>query len=183
MIVYRPGPELSASQLNDMAFDGLLIKIGSDCWISADTPLDSLTRAEVVGEPALFGTVYSHATAHWLWWGCGYAPTRLTLTTRQRRRLRRSYDDLAVYERNVCPAEEESLHSVPVTSKPRTLFDEFRDAPWLEAPQAEALAQARYLLHDVPAADVWDFAEYVHRQYRRPHLLEVRQLLAHLGVG
>lgn len=167
----------SALALRAMTMDGLLVQLTETCWAAAGSLIDARVRAAALGPPAVTGTVYSHATAHWLWWGTARAPITPTVTTRKRRRLRGEYA-VRVFERSVAPDDVVDLGGVPVTAPGRTLIDES-----LEAPLTDRRAGARLLrtlLSEVGRAEEDEFRAAVAAMARRPGIIAVREALAEL---
>lgn len=172
--LYRAGADGSAGELTSMALDGLLIQLTETAWVPSGTVVDAGMRAEALGPPPIRATVYSHATAHWLWWGSGRAPITATVTTHVRRRLRSAYP-VEVYERDVDDAALAVIRDIPVTAPARTLFDEA-----LDSHHTDPVALARLiggLLSDVGPVDAAEFRRLVATTKRRPGMVRLRAAL------
>ena len=204
----RPGEPLPYSELMGLTLDGVLVRLTPRCWVPAGAVVDPELRIRALGPPPRRGLVYSHASAHWVWWGAGTGPAVDELTTRTRRRLRTQPPGCSVFERTVGPEDTAELAGLPLTAGLRTLYDEavrivaeppappagggagggVRDADSGTgsagggaggAPARAAWAHAlRELLRDVPAGQVEAFAALVGTQRGRPHLGRVRAALS-----
>ncbi len=178
----RPGQPLSATELMELTFDGVLFRLTTDCWVPAGSPIDAEVRLSALGPPPLHGLVYSHRSAHWAWWGTESAPPVAELTTRRRRRVRTGSPDFSIHERSVPAGDEVVVAGVAVTTGVRTLCDEmFRIASQHCAPEV-LLGHARELLAHVPAADQHEFSAQFAGLAKRPHIERVRWILARLGL-
>ncbi|MCQ9366907.1 hypothetical protein NQ036_01405 [Brevibacterium sp. 91QC2O2] len=170
----RPTADVDRDTLRSLALDGLLVQLTEDCWVAADAPAGPRLRAAALGPPQLADTAYSHATAHWVWWGSGRSPVTVHLTTLKRRRLRGNYA-AHTFERTLGPFDVSRPAAVPVTTGARTLFDE---AMAIETRDPARLAAAiTTLLVDVGRADRLAFGEYVDGLYRRSGITVLRRAL------
>lgn len=180
--IFRPGAPLPYSELMELTRDGLLLRLTNRCWIRPGTVLDPVVRAQALGEPRLTGLVYSHRSAHWVWWGASSAPHTDELTTRVRRRLRSSHPGFTVWERHVPPQDEAALGGICLTTPERTLFDCVRDIALTNTGSQRTAAVVR-LFSGIERHDAVDLARRVAQRRHVTGVGAVQAVLEAAGLN
>lgn len=175
--IIRTGQPLSALQLYALRRDGLLIQLTDTAWIRAGAVLTPALRAAALGTPPVHGTAFSHAAAHWVWWGTAQAPALLDVTTLSRRRVRSTPDGTAVWERSLSSHEVSQFGDCRLTEPLKTLFDLVVDCILPIEDTAQRKRAARSVLAPTAPQQRRALAALAEDSFRRPGVVEIRRLL------
>ncbi|OFL64061.1 MULTISPECIES: hypothetical protein [unclassified Brevibacterium] len=175
--IIRTGHPLSALQLYSLRRDGLLIQLTDTAWIRSGAVLTPALRAAALGAPPVHGTAFSHAAAHWVWWGTAQAPALLDVTTLSRRRVRRAPEGTAVWERSLSREEYRQLGECRLTEPLKTLFDLVVDCVLPIEDLARRRRAARAVLAPTAPQQRRALAALAEDSFRRPGVVEIRRLL------
>lgn len=173
----RTGAPLSALQLYGLKRDGLVVQLTDTAWAAAGASLSPQLRAAALGPAPLASCAYSHAAAHWIWWGTGQAPALIDVTTLKRRRVRRAPEDVAVWERSLKGAECLDMGGCAVTAPLKTLFDVIVDCVMPIADEQARRRAALTALAPTAPQHRRALADLVADSFRRPGVVEIRRLL------
>lgn len=176
--IIRTGKPLSALQLYALRRDGLLVQLTETSWIRAGAVLTPKLRAAALGAPPIHGTAFSHAAAHWVWWGSAQAPALLDVTTLVRRRVRRVPEGTAVWERSLGGDQYREFGDCRVTEPLKTLFDIVVDCILPIEDFTQRKRAARSVLAPTAPQQRRALAALAEDSFRRPGVVEIRRLLS-----